>query len=275
MANNPLQQFFRQPKIYIKFPSEGAYTKPGVLQGNTANAPVYGMTGMDEILIKTPDALISGESTVKVIESCCPVVKNAWEINNLDVEVLLTAIRIATYGDSITITHSCQHCSEESDYELSLSKLIEHFGDIQYDNKVVLKDVVVRLQPLTYRQVTDYGQRNFQLQQRLKQAGTIEVEEERQKQISDIYKEFALLQNEIYSASIEAVEAGSQVVNERAFIDEWLLNTDKVSIDRVRQKVDENRAKWKNPPQQVTCPECSKENTILIELDHSDFFANA
>lgn len=275
MAQNPLQQYFRQPKVYIKFPSEGAYTKPGVLQGNTSNAPIYGMTGMDEILIKTPDALITGESTVKVIESCCPVVKNAWEINNLDVEVLLTAIRIATYGNAITVTHVCEHCKEESDYELSLSKLIDHFGEIQYDNKVVLKDVVVKLQPLTYRQVTDFGLRNFQLQQRLKQVSQIEDEEAKKVQISEIYTEFALLQNEIYSASIEAVEANGQVVDEKAYINEWLLNTDKISIDKVRAKVDENREKWKNPPQTVTCPECTKENTIQIELDHSDFFANA
>ena len=275
MAQNPLQQFFRQPKIYIKFPSEGAYTNPGVLQGNTSNAPVYGMTGMDEILIKTPDALISGESTVKVIESCCPVVKNAWEINNLDVEVLLTAIRIATYGDAITITHVCEHCKEESDYELGLSKLIEHFGSIKYDNQVVLKDVVVRLQPLTYRQVTDFGLKNFQLQQRLKQVASVENEDDRQKQVSDIYVEFALLQNEIYSASIEAVEANGQVVDEKSYINEWILNTDKISMDKVRAKVDENRDKWKNPPQTVTCPECGKDNTVVIELDHSDFFANA
>ena len=66
MAVNPLQKYFRQPKIYIKFPSGGIFNKPGTIQGDVTNTPVYGMTGMDEIIVKTPDALLSGESTAQV-----------------------------------------------------------------------------------------------------------------------------------------------------------------------------------------------------------------
>ena len=96
MGNNPLQQFFRQPKIYISLPSLGIYTIPGVIQGDVSNLPIYGMTGMDEILMKTPDALMTGESTVKVIESCCPVIEDAWDLCLLDLDIILTAIKIAT-----------------------------------------------------------------------------------------------------------------------------------------------------------------------------------
>jgi hypothetical protein len=53
MANNPLQQYFRQPKIFINLPSQGVYNKPGSIQGEVSNMPVFGMTGMDEILMKT------------------------------------------------------------------------------------------------------------------------------------------------------------------------------------------------------------------------------
>jgi hypothetical protein len=80
MANNPLQQFFRQPKIYISLPSQGVYNKPGTFSGNIERLAVYGMTGMDEILLKTPDALLSGESTATVIKSCCPSVTDAWDL---------------------------------------------------------------------------------------------------------------------------------------------------------------------------------------------------
>jgi hypothetical protein len=72
MNQNPLQQYFRQPKIFINLPSQGIYSKEGSIQGEVNNMPVYGMTGMDEIIVKTPDALLSGESTVKVVQSCCP-----------------------------------------------------------------------------------------------------------------------------------------------------------------------------------------------------------
>ena len=67
MAGNPLQKYFRQPKVFIKLPSGGIYSKPGTIQGDAGNVPVYGMTGMDEIIVRTPDALLSGESTATVI----------------------------------------------------------------------------------------------------------------------------------------------------------------------------------------------------------------
>ena len=48
MANNPLTQYFRQPAIYIKLPSNGQHYPDGALK-TTANGelPVYPMTGND------------------------------------------------------------------------------------------------------------------------------------------------------------------------------------------------------------------------------------
>lgn len=275
MANNPLQKFFRQPKIYIKLPSMGTYSKPGVLTGDSNNMPVFGMTGMDEIIIKTPDALITGESTVKVIESCCPTISDGWEVTNLDLDLILAAIRIATYGNSITMTHTCPHCSTENEYDLELTKLIDHYNHIEFDNKAVLKDLVVKLHPLTYRQVTEFGQKNFLLRQRLSQANDIKDDDERFKEVSKMYQEFGVLQVEVYSANIESIEVGNSVVVERSFINEWLANTDKDIIEQIRKHIDKNTELWKTPPQLVKCENCGEENTLLVELDHSSFFAIA
>lgn len=275
MANNPLQKYFRQPKIFIKLPSNGVYTKPGVITGDPSNMPVYGMTGMDEIMIKTPDALITGESTVKVIESCCPNIKDGWEVSNLDLDLILTSIRIATYGNKITIGHTCEHCNTENEYELELNALVDHYNHLVFDNRAVLDDVVVRVQPLTYRQVTDFGQRNFQLRQQLNQANSIEDDDERTKEVSRIYNDFGQLQTDVYSANIEAIEAGNQVVTERPYINEWLQNTEKTAFDKIRDHIDRNTDLTKTPPQQVECDHCHKENTLSIVLDHSAFFATA
>jgi hypothetical protein len=275
MANNPLQKYFRQPKIFIKLPSNGVYTKPGVITGDPTNMAVYGMTGMDEIIIKTPDALITGESTVKVIESCCPNITNAWEISNLDLDLILTSIRIATYGNKITISHKCEHCETDNEYELELNALVDHYNHLAFDNKAVLKDVVVRLQPLTYKQVTEFGQKNFQLRQQLNQANSIENEDDRTREVSRIYTEFGKLQTEVYSANIEAIEAGNQVVTERSFINEWLENSEKDAFDQIRNQIDDNTDATKTPPQRVECDNCHKENTLSIVLDHSTFFATA
>ena len=275
MANNPLQKYFRQPKIFIGVPSKGVYTKPGVLTGEIENMPVYGMTGMAEIIIKTPDALLNGDAVVKVIESCCPNIKDAWELSSVDLDAIMAAIRIATYGNAITISHQCVHCDHDNEYELELSKLIEHFAHVLYDNKVVLKDVVVQIRPLTYRQVTDFSLRNFQLQQQLQQASKIEEEGERKKATAELYTQFALLQTEVYSAGIESIQVGNTNVEERAYIDEWLNNTETSVFDKIKEKIDENRDNWKTPGQTATCQNCEKENTLNIDLDYANFFATA
>lgn len=275
MSNNPLQQYFRQPKIYIAIPSKGAFCNPGVIQGDVANIPVYGMTGMDEIIIKTPDALLNGEAVVKIVESCVPSIKNAWGISNLDLDAILAGIRIATYGNDIQVTHKCTHCGHINDYELDLAKLIEHFAHVKYDNTVVLKDVVIKIKPLTYKQVTEFSLRNFQLQQQLKQANTMENEAEKKDMLAKLYNEFAILQSDVYAAGIESVHAGNTVVEERAYIDEWLANTETVVFDKIRDKIDENKDAWQTPSQSVVCQECDQENDLNIDLDYSTFFVTA
>ena len=83
-ADSKLQQFYRQPKIYIKLPSKGKhYSAEEFEPTTTGEIPVYSMTAKDEIKFKTPDALMSGQATVDIIESCAPNIKDAWKVINL------------------------------------------------------------------------------------------------------------------------------------------------------------------------------------------------
>lgn len=275
MANNPLQQFFRQPKIFVSLPSRGVYNKPDTLDGNVENMPVFGMTGMDEILMKTPDALISGESTVKVIESCCPVIKNAWEMSSLDTDLVLIAIRIATYGNLMEINHTCPACDTKNEYNVDLNKLVEFFADSKYDNRVVFQNLVIKLQPLTYKQVTEFSLQNFQLQQRLVKANSIENEEEQKSFIASLFQEMGKLQNDIYVASIDSIETGDTVVNERAYIKEFLENCDKAIFDAIKAQFDRNAAAIKPPKHKAKCENCGAEAELAVEMDEANFFGKA
>ena len=65
---NPLTKYFRQPKIYLRLPSKGRYYPAGSLDmPDSGELPVYAMTAKDELMFKTPDALLNGESVVEVI----------------------------------------------------------------------------------------------------------------------------------------------------------------------------------------------------------------
>ncbi len=80
-----LDQYKRQPKLFIDLPSKGISYDESVIQDQQyTQLPVFGMNTMDEILIKTPAALFSGESTAQIIRSCIPIIKNPWDLVGFD-----------------------------------------------------------------------------------------------------------------------------------------------------------------------------------------------
>jgi hypothetical protein len=73
IEQNPLRKYFRQPKVFTTLPSRGKYYAEGVLDMPSTNElPVFAMTAKDELIIKTPDALLNGQATVDIIKSCIP-----------------------------------------------------------------------------------------------------------------------------------------------------------------------------------------------------------
>lgn len=275
MANNPLQQYFRQPKVFVSLPSQGAYNEPGVINGDPANLAVFGMTGMDEILLKTPDALLTGDSTVRVIQSCCPGITNAWAVSNLDIDVLLVAIRIATYGNIMSITHICTKCTTDNNYEIDVSNFLDHFTQCKFNHKVVIDDLTIRIRPLNYKQVTEFNLENFALQKRLFQVSDLAESEDKTQQIAEIYSDLGLLQNKVMIAGVEQVEIPGNVVTEHAYIKEWIENSDSRIFDAVRKQVQENNNTWQLPSTKIKCDTCETENDIAINLDQSSFFVSA
>lgn len=275
MSQNPLQQFFRQPKIYITLPSKGVFNNPESLSGSFENLPVYGMTGMDEIILKTPDALMSGESTVKLIQSCCPSIKDAWSLTTLDTNMVYAAIRIATYGHELSVTQTCPECETENDFDIDLNHVIEHYSNCQYNHKLTLDGLIVKTRPLTFKESNDFSLENYGLQQKLNQADQIEDANEKQRLFKELFEELSVTQQRIFSKSVEAVEVGDQVVTDPTHIEEWLKNCDKSVFEKLKNHVDANRTAWNMPTWPAKCAKCEAESKIYVELDNSSFFGNA
>jgi hypothetical protein len=274
MAENPLKQYFRQPKIYISLPSKGVYNKIGSIQGDPTNLPVFGMTGMDEIMMKTPDALMTGESTVTVIQSCCPNIKDAWDVNILDTDLIFAAIRIATYGNTMPMANTCSKCSETTEFDVDLTKIIDHYSSLSFDNKIVLDNLAINLHPLNFKQSTEYSLRNFEVQKKLQQSSTLS-EEEQKELITQIFKDMAITQFKMFCDIIESVETPTGLVTEKTFIAEWLENCEGIVYDKIKDHFDQNRERMKIPGQTVTCTACKHEDEVVITLDQADFFVNA
>ena len=105
---NPLNKYLRQPEIYVKLPSNGKYWPPGSLEMPiSGELPVLPMSTRDEIMVNTPDALLNGEAVVNMIQSCIPNIRNAWAMPSVDLDTVLIAIRIASYGEKMEYTSTC------------------------------------------------------------------------------------------------------------------------------------------------------------------------
>ena len=275
MSQNPLQSYFRQPKIYLKLPSLGKYTNSSSISGSVENLPIFGMTGMDQIIVKTPDALLNGESTIKIIQSCCPNIINAWDVTNLDIDCLLVAIRIATFGNQMNVTSTCSSCGAENEYDIDLGKFLEHYSACVFNGIVVVGDLIVKLKPMTYKSVTTFSLANFSLQKQLIQINSMEDGKQKQDVLGKAFSDFAILQNQVLVDSIDQIETPTGVVTEFGFIKEWIDNCDQQSISSIKKTMDENKEKWRVPTSNASCSSCGQVDQLEIELDQSSFFANA
>lgn len=274
MATNPLQKYFRQPKIFISLPSQGIYS-PDAISGDVNRLAVYGMTGMDEIIFKTADALISGESTARIIQSCIPEITDPWSISTLDIDLILSAIRVATYGNEIESTRICPSCSTDNSYTFDLSSLIDFYSTCHYDNTVKIGDLTVVLRPLSYKESTDFSLKNFAIQKQVAQINTLSDEEERKLKTDEVFNQLTRMRQELFVCGIESVSTGNEVVTDKDMINEWLSNSDKEVTDTILRHTDANKEKWTPPVQKAVCTNCGYEEEIPIELDQSNFFASA
>tara|TARA_A100001015_G_scaffold142626_1_gene158236 strand:- start:2584 stop:3507 length:924 start_codon:yes stop_codon:yes gene_type:complete len=162
---NPLKKHLRQPKIYIKLPSQGKYWPQNSIDiPETGEFPVYAMTARDEITFKTPDALLNGQATVDVIQSCVPNIKNAWMTPSIDLDTLLIAIRMATYGETIEISTQVPNTQSTRDFGYSLQNIYDHLQSAKFETTHKITGFTVVIKPITYKVQTEQATKAFEEQ---------------------------------------------------------------------------------------------------------------
>jgi hypothetical protein len=123
---NPLRKYFRQPAIHLRLPSNGKFYPPGAIElPPNGEVPIYPMTAVDEIITRTPDALFNGSSIVEIIASCVPAIKDAWQIPAVDLNALLTAVRLASYGHEMDIASRCPSCQVIDNFTVDLRAVLD------------------------------------------------------------------------------------------------------------------------------------------------------
>lgn len=281
-APNPLASRFRQPKIYLRLPSGGQYYPEGSINiTENGEYPVYSMTAKDELVFKTPDALLNGEATVQVIQSCIPAITNAWHVPSIDLDAILVAIRIATYGEKISISATVPNTDINKDFDLDLTQLLTKLTSSKWSESFMLNDLVVKMKPLNYKTFTQQMIKQFEEQRVFNLVANEELSDE--DKLSRFNKSFDVI-NDInigtICACIESIAIGDELVNNPIHIREFVENADTASFNEIKSHVENMKTLFNIEPISVDATEeeikkgAPSKYKVPIIFDQSNFFGS-
>jgi len=276
--NNPLQKYFRQPAIYVQLPSGGKGYPPGTLDmPANGEIPIYPMTAMDEIIMRTPDALFNGVSNIKLFKSCVPNIIDPWAIPNTDIDLLLTSIRIASYGHEMDMTVKCPHCEEDQEYALDLRQVVDSIKSPDYNKSLNVDELEIYFKPLSYKSINDTARAQFENNRLLSVTSDTNnemTEEQRLNALGLALEEITKLSNQNLASSITAIKTPETVVEDQEHIKDFLNNASKKVYDAIRDHLLAIRDATTMKPLHIKCTneECGKEFDTPYTLDQSNFF---
>ena len=280
-STNPLAGLMRQPKIYIRLPSNGEYWDAGALEATETNEyPVYSMTAKDELMLKVPDALMNGQAVVEVIQHCIPNIKNAWKTPNLDMDLILIAIRIATYGEKMNVPIKLGEF--ESDYSLDLrivnDTLLEQ---VNWDPAVQINDdLTIYVKPINYKVMTDSALQTFETQKIIQLVNDQNLsDEQKRKAFQESFDRLNQLTLGIITNSVFKIESSQGSTSDPKHIREFMENADKEIFDKVRNHIDTLRVQNAIKPIKIKTNDEMREAGVIeefveipLQFDPANFF---
>jgi len=272
--SNPLSQWFRQPKIFVKLPSNGDYYPNGALDKSaTGEYAVYAMTAKDELMFKTPDALLSGQSTVEVIKSCIPAIQDPWQMPSLDIDAALIAIRVATYGENMGVEANCPHCNEENDYDIDLVHWLDQINSWKFVPEVDFNPLTIFVRPYTYRELSQTSLKTLEHQRIFNVINNEELSDEQKiEKFGQSFVKLTSLTVDIIAGCVSKISTPDGDVTDPAFIKEYIANAPKDVFEKISNHVTEMKQNIELPVQHVACNSCSKEFDMPVTMDQSNFF---
>ena len=278
---NPLNKYFRQASIYVSLPSGTNYPTDVVAPSETGEIGVMAMTAKDEIRFKTPDALMNGQGVVDVIQSCVPSIKDAWQIKSYDLDTILIAIRIATYGETMDMNFNVPNTSETVAHSINLPALLDDISKQKVDTEFTMKDGLrVSVQPLTYRDMTSTSLQTFQQQKMYTAIQDSKLsDDDKAKRFNDAFRKLTELNASIILKNIASITmTDGTVITDPAHIKEFVDNANATVIKEIENKLTDLRGQGAVKPLKMKATEeqikkgAPASYEVPVTFDTSNFF---
>lgn len=278
MQENPLIMYNRRPPTYVSLPSGGKhYAIPPKLTVDGELA-VYPLTAKQELLLKSPDSLLNGESMFQVLKHVAPDIQDPYQVPLCDLEAILIAMRLVSYGPSLDVDLSCPRCKQNNVRTVNLQQFIAKVQPLADKYTVKLpNDLVVYLRP---RNIKQNIQESLVTLEQERMVLSVSDETKSVEERAELYnKSMAYLTEKSvqnlagYIYKVETPDGKS--FDDHATIYEWV---DQISIDEFKlidaqvKKIDQAGIDTKI---KVVCEseECKHEFEDRLQFDPSRFFA--
>lgn len=278
MSMNPLSNYLRKPEIYIKLPSGGRWWPEGSIEiPPNGELPVMAMNGHDDITMRNADGLMNGASSVEVIQSCVPSIKNAWHGPNMDIEYLFIAIRIASYGNEMEMEKRCSKCKESTKFGINLQAILENMRFPDFEAPIQIGELYIMLKPATFQLTNITAQEIFEQQRAVLAARSSDLTlEQKEKMLRESIQKLGNITVSKLAEYIDYVllPDGSRV-SEKAYIQEFIDEIDRKNFDALKKSIESKNREYSAPDLPFKCsnPECNHEETFKFEFSPSNFFA--
>jgi hypothetical protein len=267
---NPLLRTLRLPGETVTLPSKGLfYTSGEVAKEVLKDGEIYvqPMTTYEEILMKTPDMLFTGQAIVQTFARCIPQIYNPLEMLAADVDFLLIALRKISLGAQLAITyhHNCEN-SITHDYMVDINKFIK-------ETKYVDPSVVLSSFSHTLPNGQQVVLRPFRLKDVL-EISQVAVNEPISEELTELDK-VEFMSNLLVAGTkptIASVTADGEVITDPEMIDEWIRALPVLWLKELSNII-EKANKWGvDPFATIECKDCKASVSVQIPLNPQNFF---
>lgn len=272
---NPLSQYFRHPKLQTELPTGGNFWPQGTLElKEDKTLDVFPMTARDEIVMKSPEGLLSGTSVVEMIASCIPGIKDPWLMPAHDIDTILIAIRLASYDHDLDFNSTCPHCKHANQDTIDLRQLLDSIPKGQIKNVYKVDELTFEFKPYTFRFVNENNRARFEQEKLARTLVDAEMtDEEKQEYFDNMFKKLAIHNSKSLVVAIHKIimPTGDSVTDKNQ-IKEFIDNTSRDMITKIRDKLTAMSQTAAMPDIGLKCSNCEKDYNTSVEFNQSNFF---
>jgi hypothetical protein len=292
--SNPLIEELHEmgaiPSVEITLPTMAYfYPKDEVLRpdANPSQILVGPLSVLEESSLNDPMMMVSGRAITQLLKRIVPMVDNPQQLCELDVQAILIACRIASYGSELKLKHICPHCEFNNSMIIDLSEHIQRFSEYtfseleQFDIVLPTVEQSVRLKPISYEDAINITMSAIKTGIGADDFDNLEEKELLTTKYIEMYKEQferALDSNvdALASTIYYATTKSGKIVNDRDLIKTWLTTLPLTDIRAITDRVKTlNEAISERSRLEYECQQCHKETTLMVELNPEKLFTPA